>query len=122
MSSLKGYLWSFTFLITALIYGSIPTYLIVTYWRWLNALTFNGEPIYTLTLFMLFLWIVSLIITLIYLVAMVRAIIQRKNDDLGIPKGVSYFGLITDIVLIGFMIVWLIIFQQLAFFSMVSPI
>jgi len=122
MSSLKGYLWSFTFLITALIYGSIPTYLIVTYWRWLNALTFNGEPIYTLTLFMLFLWIVSLIITLIYLVAMVRAIIQRKNDDLGIPKGVSYFGLISDIVLISFMIVWLIIFQQLAFFSMVSPI
>ena len=122
MSSLKGYLWSFTFLITALIYGSIPTYLIVTYWRWLNALTFNGEPIYTLTLFMLFLWIVSLIITLIYLVAMIRAIIQRKNDDLGIPKGVSYFGLISDIVLISFMIVWLIIFQQLAFFSMVSPI
>jgi hypothetical protein len=122
MSSLKGYLWSFTFLITALIYCSIPTYLIVTYWRWLNALTFNGEPIYTLTLFMLFLWIVSLIITLIYLVAMIRAIIQRKNDDLGIPKGVSYFGLITDIVVIVFIIVWLLIFHQLPFFSMVSPI
>jgi uncharacterized membrane protein len=122
MSSLKGYLWSFTFLLTAAIYGSIPSYLIVTYWRWLNALTFNGEPIYTLTLFMLFLWIVSLIITLIYLVAMVRAIIQRKNEDLGIPKGVSYFGLITVIVVIAFMIVWLLIFHQIPFFSMVSPI
>lgn len=122
MSSLKGYLWSVTFLLTAAIYGSIPTYLIVTYWRWLNALTFFGEPIYTLTLFMLFLWIVSLIITLIYLVAMVRAIVQRKNEDLGIPKGVSYFGLITDIVLIAFMIVWYLIFNQIAFFSMVSPI
>ena len=122
MSSLKGYLWSFTFLVAAVIYSSIPTYLIVTYWRWLNALTFNGEPIYTLTLFMLFLWIVSLIITLIYLVAMVRAIIQRKNEDLGIPKGVSYFGLITDIVVIGFMIVWLLIFHQLPFFSMIAPI
>ena len=122
MSSLKGYLWSITFLLTAAIYGSIPTYLIVSYWRWLNALTFNGEPIYTLTLFMLFLWIVSLIITLIYLVAMIRAIVQRKNEDLGIPKGVSYFGLITDIVLIAFMIVWYLIFNQIAFFSMVSPI
>ncbi|TFG16631.1 MAG: hypothetical protein EU533_08870 [Promethearchaeota archaeon] len=122
MSSLKGYLWSVTFLLTAAIYGSIPTYLIVSYWRWLNALTFNGEPIYTLTLFMLFLWIVSLIITLIYLVAMIRAIVQRKNEDLGIPKGVSYFGLITDIVLVAFMIVWYLIFNQVAFFSMVSPI
>jgi hypothetical protein len=122
MSSLKGYLWSFTFLVTAAIYGSIPSYLIVTYWRWLNALTFNGEPIYTLTLFMLFLWIVSLIITLIYLVAMVRAIIQRKNEDLGIPKGVSYFGLITDFAVIIFMIVWLLIFHQLPFFSMIAPI
>jgi len=122
MSSLKGYLWSVTFLLTAAIYGSIPTYLIVSYWRWLNALTFNGEPIYTLTLFMLFLWIVSLIITLIYLVATIRAIVQRKNEDLGIPKGVSYFGLITDIVIVAFMIVWYLIFNQIAFFSMVSPI
>ena len=122
MSSLKGYLWSVTFLLTAAVYGSIPTYLIVSYWRCLNALTFNGEPIYTLTLFMLFLWIVSLIITLIYLVAMIRAIVQRKSEDLGIPKGVSYFGLITDIVIVAFMIVWYLIFGQIAFFSMVSPI
>ncbi|NHJ25490.1 MAG: hypothetical protein EAX89_12985 [Candidatus Lokiarchaeota archaeon] len=122
MSSTKGYLWSLTFFLTAAIYGSIPTYLIVTFWQWLNSLTFDGEPIYTLTLFVLFMWIISLIVTLIYLVAMVRAIIQRKNEDLGIPKGVKYFGLVSTLIIVGFMIVWFILFQQIAFFSMTRPI
>jgi hypothetical protein len=122
MPAYKGYLWSVVFLLTAVIYGSIPTYLIVTFWQWLNSLTFNGEPIYTLTLFVLFMWIISLIVTLIYLVAMVRAIVQRKSDDLGIPKGVKYFGLISTLVVIIFMVVWYILFQQIAFFSMTRPI
>jgi hypothetical protein len=122
MSSTKGYLWSLTFLLTSAIYGSIPSYLIVTFWQWLNSLTFDGEPIYTLTLFVLFMWIISLIVTLIYLVAMVRAIIQRKSEDLGIPKGVKYFGLVSTLIIIGFMVVWYILFQQIAFFSMTRPI
>ena len=118
MSSVKGYSWSIVFLLTAIIYASIPTYLIVVYWQWLNAFTIFGEPIYTLTLFMLFLWIISLIVTLIYLVAMVRAVIQRKSEDLGIPKGVKYLGLITTVVIITFMTIWYILFQELAFFTM----
>ena len=118
MSSVKGYLWSIVFLLTAIIYGSIPTYLIVVYWQWLNAFTIFGEPIYTLTLFMLFLWIISLIVTLIYLVAMIRAIVQRKSEDLGIPKGVKYLGFITTVVIISFMTVWFFLFQEIAFFTM----
>jgi hypothetical protein len=122
MSSYKGFIWSMIFLLSAAIYGSIPTYLIVTYWQLLNSLTFfNGEPLYTLTLFILFLWIISLLITLIYLVAMVRAIIQRKNENLGIPKSVKYFGLISTIVIISFMIIWYIIFNKIAFFTMLPP-
>jgi len=71
-----------------------------------------------LTLFMLFLWIISLIVTLIYLVAMIRAVVQRKSEDLGIPKGIKYLGLITTVVIITFMIVWYILFQEIAFFTM----
>jgi hypothetical protein len=122
MSSAKGYLWSFIFLLTAAIYGSIPTYLIVTYWPWLNALEFNGEPIYTLTLFILFLWIISDIITLIYIVAMIRAIVQRKSEDMGISRGIKWYGLISSIIVIVFMITWYLIFGQIAFFSMVRPV
>jgi hypothetical protein len=123
MPAYKSYLWSIVFLLTAGIYGAIPTYLIVTYWQWLNSLRFvNGEPIYTLTLFVLFMWIISLIVTLIYIVAMVRAIVQRKSEDLGIPKGVKYFGLISTIIILAFMVVWFILFQQIAFFSLTRPI
>ncbi|MHA1457404.1 MAG: hypothetical protein ACTSR5_15760 [Promethearchaeota archaeon] len=107
MSSVKGYSWSFIFLLAAVIYGSIPTYLIVVYWQWLNAFTI-----------LLFLWIISLIVTLIYLVAMIRAIVQRKSEDLGIPKGVKYLGLITTVVIITFMTIWYILFQEVAFFTM----
>jgi len=115
--SLKGVLWGLLFFLTAVIYGSIPTYLIVRYWIALNAL-----PVYTLSLFMLFLWIVTLIITLIYIVAMIRAFIQRKNvEGLGIPKGIKGFGLVSTIIIIGFMITWYLIFKQVAFFSMIPP-
>jgi len=121
MSSIKGYLWSVVFLFTAAIYGSIPTYLIVRFWQWLNSFTIDGDPIYTLTLFVLFLWIVSLIVFLIYMVAMIRAIIQRKNEDLGIPKGVKGLGLITTVTIVTFMIIWFLLFNEIAFFSMVPP-
>ncbi|NVM45789.1 MAG: hypothetical protein HWN79_12815 [Candidatus Lokiarchaeota archaeon] len=121
MSSFKGFLWSFVFLLTAAIYSSIPTYLIFSYWAWLGTLRFDGEPIYTLLLFVLFLWIVALIITLIYIVAMIRAIIQRKNEDSGIPKGVYRFGFVSTIAIIAYMVVWYILFNEIAFFSMLPP-
>ena len=115
--SLKGVLWGLLFFLTAVIYGSIPTYLIVRFWIWLNSF-----PVYTLSLFMLFLWIVALIITLIYVVAMIRAFIQRKNEEgLGIPKGIKGFGLVSTIIIAGFMIIWYLIFSQIAFFSMIPP-
>ena len=121
MSSFRGFVWSFVFLLTAAIYGSIPTHLIFNYWGWLNTLRFDGEPIYTLLLFVLFLWIVALIITLIYIVASIRAIIQRKNEESGIPKGVYRYGFASTILVIAYMVVWYILFNKLAFFSMLPP-
>ena len=70
---------------------------------------------------MLFLWIVSLIVVLIYIVAMIRAIVQRKNEDLGIPRGVKGFGLISTSIMVVFMIIWYLIFNQVAFFIMAPP-
>ncbi len=118
-NSIKGVLWGILFLFTSVIYSSIPTYLIVRFWVWLN----DPElfPVLTLSLFMLFLWIFSIIVVLIYIVAMIRAFIQRKNEDLGIPKGVKSFGLVTTIIIAGFMITWYLIFNQIAFFSMIPP-
>jgi len=122
MSSVKGYLWSIVFFLTAAIYSSIPTYVIVVYWPLLNSFELDGRPVYTIPLFILFLWIIALIIFVIYVVAMIRAIIQRKNEDLGIPKGIKYYGLISSIVVIAFMIIWFILFNEIAFFSMTRPI
>ncbi|MFX0105606.1 MAG: hypothetical protein ACFE75_08955 [Candidatus Hodarchaeota archaeon] len=114
---IKGILWGIVFLLTSLIYAAIPTYLIVEYWVWLNSF-----PVYTLSLFMLFLWIVAIIIVLIYVVAMVRAFIQRNNEEgLGIPKGVKGFGLVSTVTVLLFMLIWYILFKQIAFFSMVYP-
>jgi len=71
---------------------------------------------------MLFLWIVAIIIVLIYIVAMVRAFIQRNNEEgLGIPRGVKGFGLVTTVITVIFMVVWYLIFGQIAFFSMIPP-
>ena len=113
----KGLAWGFVFFLTALIYSIIPTYLIVRFWVWLNSF-----PVYTLSLFMLFLWIVAIIIVLIYLVAMVRAFIQRNNEEgLGIPRGVKGFGLVSTVITFTFMLVWYLIFSQIAFFSMIPP-
>jgi len=114
--TLKGITWSIVFFLTAVIYGSIPTYLIVRFWVWLNSF-----PVYTLSLFMLFLWIIAIIIVLIYITAMIRAFIQRKSEDLGIPKGVKGFGLVSTVIMCVFMIIWYFIFNQIAFFSMIPP-
>ena len=116
-NSLKGTLWGILFFLTAVIYGSIPTYLIIRYWVWLN-----DFPVYTLSLFMLFLWIVTLIVMVIYVVAMIRAFIQRKNEEgLGIPKGVKNFGLISTAIIGAFIVIWYFLFYQIAFFSMIPP-
>jgi hypothetical protein len=113
----KGIAWGIVFFFTAAIYSVIPTYLIVRFWVWLNSF-----PVYTLSLFMLFLWIVAIIIVLIYIVAMIRAFIQRNNQEgLGIPRGVKGFGLISTAVIAVFMLVWYFLFNQIAFFSMVPP-
>jgi hypothetical protein len=72
---------------------------------------------------MLFLWIVAIIVVLIYIVAMVRAFIQRNNDEgLGIPKGVKGFGLISTVVMLVFILIWYLIFNQIAFFAMTPPL
>lgn len=113
----KGIGWGIIFLITAVVYSTIPTYLIIRFWVWLNSF-----PVYTLSLFMLFLWIVAIIIVLIYIVAMIRAFIQRNNEEgLGIPKGVKGFGLVSSIIVLSFMLIWYFIFNQIAFFSMIPP-
>jgi hypothetical protein len=122
MSSIKGFVWSFVFFLTAAVYGSIPTHLIVNYWAWLGRLRDgSGEPIYTLLLFVLFCWILALLITLIYITAGIRAIVQRKNEDAGISKGVYRFGLASTIAIVVYMVVWFILFQKIAFFSMLPP-
>ena len=121
MSSIKRFAWSFVFLLTAAIYGSIPTHLIFNYWAWLNTLSLDGEPIYTLLLFVLFLWIVALLITLIYIVASIRAIVQRKSEDSGIPKGIYRFGVVSSLGIITFMVTWYILSNNIAFFSMLPP-
>ncbi len=115
--ALKGIAWGIVFFFTAIIYSVIPTYLIIRYWVWLNSF-----PIYTLSLFMLFLWIVTIILVLIYIVAMIRAFIQRNNiEGLGIPKGVKGFGLVSTVIVFSFMFIWYLIFNQIAFLSMVPP-
>jgi hypothetical protein len=114
----KGILWGIVFFFTAAIYASIPTFLIIRFWVWLNSF-----PVYTLSLLMLFLWIVALIVVLIYIVAMVRAFIQKNNEEgLGIPRGVKGFGLVSTVITVIFMLIWYFLFNQIAFFGMIPPI
>ena len=117
-----GIIWAIVFALTAAIYISIPTHLIVTYWVWLNNFTLNGKPVYTFALLMLFLYIIALILAAIYVAAMFRAIYQRKNTELGIPKGVQWWGAMTCILIIGFMIFWFFYSGgQIAFFALTRP-
>jgi uncharacterized membrane protein len=102
----KAIIWAIVFALTAMIYLLIPTHLIITYWVALNNFTFQGKPAYTFALLMLFLYIIAIILAAIYVAAMFRAIYQRKNTDLGIPKGVQWWGAMTCILIIGFMIFW----------------
>jgi hypothetical protein len=119
----KGILWSIIFIITALIYYIIPTYLIFKFWIPLNEMVdWEGRPIYTFALFALFLFIVSLLVAVIYSVATVRAIVQRKNPEgLGIPKGVKGFGLVSTIFVCSLMIIWYFLFNEIAIFSLTPP-
>ena len=121
--ALKGILWSLVFFITAIIFISIPSYLIFEYWKFLNILVdLEGRPIYTFAMFAVFLYIVSLLVALIYLVAGVRAIVQCRNEEgLGIPKGVKGFGLAVDTFIIIFFIIWYLLFNEIAIFSYGSP-
>ncbi len=122
MSGVKGIIWGVIFLITALIMISIPTKLIFTYWVWLNDLVdLEGKPVYTLALLSVFLWMITIVVTLIFITAMCRAFVQRKSDDLGIPNGVKGFGAVTTGLVVSFMIIWYLVFQQIAFFSLVPP-
>jgi hypothetical protein len=117
----KGIGYGILFFLDALIFSIIPSYLIITHWKWLNSLTYQGQPIYTFSLFMLFLWIVSVLLSIIYFVATARAIYQRKNEDLGISKGVKIFGAISAALVIGFMIFWFFFDGSIAFFSWQAP-
>jgi hypothetical protein len=121
--AIKGILWSIIFIITSLIYYIIPTYLIFIFWIPLNEMVdWEGRPIYTYALFALFFFIVSLLVALIYSVAAVRAILQRKNPEgLGIPKGVKGFGLVSTIFVCSLMIIWYLLFNEIAIFSLTPP-
>lgn len=121
--AIKGILWSVVFAITFLIYITVPTYLIITFWIFLNEITDDkGRPLYTYALLALFAFLVALIVSLIYFAAMVRAIIQRKNEEgLGIPNGVKIFGLITTIIVVSLMVIWYILFGEIAIFTWTPP-
>jgi hypothetical protein len=62
-----------------------------------------------------------ILVSIIYFVAMVRAIIQRNSEDLGISRGVKYFGLVSVLIIGGFMILWYVLFQEIAFFALTKP-
>ena len=103
---LKGILWGVIHGITAVIFLLIPLKLIWFYWIPLNNLKLLGNEIYTVALLVLFLYIITIIISAIYFAAMFRAFFQRKNPDLGIPRGVKWVSIITIVSVIGFMIFW----------------
>lgn len=120
-ATLKGISWGIVFLVSGLIYLIIPTYLVVTFWVFLNEININGNPVYTYALFVIFLYIISVLVGVIFLTAMMRAFIQRKNEDLGIPKGLKRIGLITDVIILIVMILFYYFTGYLAFFSLRPP-
>lgn len=124
MPFLKGILWSLVFFLTAIILLVIPTFLIFEWWKFLNILVDpEGRPIYTFALFAIFLYIVSLLVSLIYFVACVRAIVQCRNKEgLGIPKGVKWFGLVVDLLIIALFALWYYFFREIAVSTWRSPI
>ena len=121
--AMKGILWSIVFFLAAVILILIPSYLIFEYWILLNKVVdVEGRPLYTYAFFAVFLYIVSLLVAVIYLVAGVRAIVQCRNEEgLGIPKGVKVFGLAVDAFIISLFIIWYLLFNEIAIFSLKSP-
>ena len=119
----KGILWGIVFFVTAIVYYTVPTYLIFTYWIWLNEIVDpEGRPIYTFALLALFTYFVTLLVALIYSVATVRAIVQRKNKEgLGIPKGVKGFGLVSTTIVVSLMVIWYFLFNEIAIFTWAPP-
>ncbi len=117
----KGILWALIFFLTALIMIAIPTKLAVTYYAYLATFELEGEPVYTFAMFMVFLYIVSLIVALIYIVAGLRAIVQRNSDDMGISKGIYWFGTAVSAFIVTFMVLWYIFTGDIAFFSLTAP-
>ena len=119
MAGTKGILWGLIFLLTAIIMITIPTYLIFNWWVPLNEIVdpIEGKPVYTVALLAVFGWIVTIVIFLIYVAATCRAFVQRKNEDMGISRGVKGFGAVVDLIIISIMILWYVFFQELAFFS-----
>ncbi|MHA1437220.1 MAG: hypothetical protein ACTSPD_06550 [Promethearchaeota archaeon] len=120
MGQIKAILWGLLFFLAALIFIIIPTYLIWIYYEPLANLTIDEKPVYTYALFAVFAYIITIIITMIMVAAGCRAIVQRKSEDLGIPKAVKGFGLISTMLVITFMIIWYILFSELAFFALTS--
>ena len=122
--AMKGILWSITFFLTAIIFLAIPSFLIFEWWKFLNILVDpEGRPIYTFALFAIFLFIVSLLVSLIYFVACVRAIVQCRNKEgLGISKGIKGFGLVVDLLIIALFVAWYYFFKEIAVFSWGSPV
>ena len=122
--ALKGILWSLAFFLTAISLITISSFLIFEWWKFLNILVDpEGKPIYTFALFAIFLYIVSLLVSLIYFVACVRAIVQCRNKEgLGISKGVKGFGLVVSILIIALFALWYYFFGELAVFSWRSPV
>ena len=122
MSTTKGILWSVIFLLSAILYLSVPTYLIFTYYEWLATLTDDqGRPIYTYAIFFIFVWAISLMIVLIYIAAFLRAIIQRKSEEDGIPRALKGFGLVSVIIFATIFIITYVFFNAIAFFSLTYP-
>ncbi|MHA1805224.1 MAG: hypothetical protein ACTSU4_11970 [Promethearchaeota archaeon] len=117
----RGITWGLIFLMGGLIFLVIPTYLVVTFWVFLNEITINGNPVYTYALFAIFLYIICILVGAIFITAMIRAFIQRNNPDLGIPNGVKGAALITDIIVIGIMVLVYFFTGSIAFFSLKPP-
>ena len=104
--AMKGILWSIVFFLTAVILILIPSYLIFEYWILLNKVVdVEGRPLYTYAFFAVFLYIISLLVAVIYLVA----------------GGVKGFGLVVDAFIIFLFIIWYLLFNEIAIFSLKSP-
>ena len=81
------------------------------------------RSIYTFALLALFLYLVLLIVSLIFIAAAVRAFVQRNNkkDGLGIPNGVKGVGLVSTISVILLMVIWYLLFNEIAIITWAPP-